>query len=369
MEIYLPNFDVNETEATITDIYFTEGEYVNRDDCILTVENTKTIKDILAPESGYIKIFCKKYEAKKAGDLLAIIFSKKEDYESYVEEKVNEENTDISQPTEKVINATQKALALAEKLQVAIEDVAEEKKNGIIKTEDVQAYFEKHNLNKTKSIRQRINQYDRERVVIIGAGKGAEIIIDILLDDKDKYVVGLVDSFEKEFLSYSYPLFPCTVDDFTEKIDRKCYDTVILSLGSNLKTMQFRKELFERYRNEGIVFTNAIAQDVNIRRAVKIGQGNVIMHNCYIGTGTEIGDNNMISYGMNLGHHCIMGSHNLIAPSFTTAGCVELGSECIIMTGVNTKSFVKIGNKAVLPVGYSVEEDIADNAIVQKERK
>lgn len=365
MELYLPNFDVNEEEATITHVYVKDGEYVNKDDCIVEVENTKAVKDILAPESGYVKICCDKFDVKKTGELLAVFFQNQQDYANYVEEmKDNSEAEDAP-----AVNATKKAVELAQQMKISIEDVAREKKSGVVKTEDVKAYAETHGEKSGRGIPRRINKYDRERVVIIGAGKGAEIVIDILLDDIDKYVVGLVDTYEKEFESYSCPLLPCTAYDFADVIDRHQYDTVIMSIGSTLKTMQFRKELFESYVQKEVKFTNAIAKDANIRRAVKIGVNNVIMHNCYIGTGTEIGDNNMISYGMNLGHHCVMGSHNLIAPSFTTAGCVEIGSECIIMTGVNTRSFTKIGNKVVLPVGYAVEEDIADNSIIQSNPK
>lgn len=360
MEVFLPNFDVNEQEATITDIYVEEGSYVRKGDALIGVENTKRVKDIEAPADGYIKLCCKRFEVKKMGEVLAHIFSEKADYDAY------EDNNRKEEAEEKPVwNATKKAAALAQKLNIDMALVAKEKGEGLIKTEDVENFAENSSQKKSSGIRERINQYDRERVVVIGAGKGAEIVIDILMDDRDKYIVGLVDSFEREFPSYSYPLLSCTADDFPKKIERSSYDTVIFSIGSTLKTMAFRKTLFEEYQKEGIPFTNAVAEDANIRRAVKLGVNNVIMHNCYIGTGTEIGDNNMISYGMNMGHHCILGSNNLIAPGLTTAGCVEIGNDCIIMTGVNTRSFVKIGNGVVLPVGYAVNEDIADRTIIQ----
>lgn len=365
MELYLPNFDVNEAESVITEIHVKNGDYVRCGDIIISVENTKMTKDLLAEEDGYIKLFCEEFEEKKAGDLLAILFSKKEEYEAYQKKLAEQPGCGEESPPQPQVTATKKAITLAEQLHVDIQEVAKSKGAGIIKTADIQEYVQKSNQKASPSPRQRINQYDRERVVIIGAGKGAEIVIDILMDDIDKYVVGLVDSFEKEFQSYSYPLLPCTVYDFPDKIDRHQYDTVILSIGYTLKTMAFRNELFRAYKEKEIAFTNAIAKDANIRRAVKIGTGNMIMHNCYIGTGTEIGDNNIISYGLNLGHHCTLGDGNLFGPGFTTAGCVEVGSECIIMTGVHTRSFLSIGSHVVLPVGYAVKEDIPDNTIIQ----
>jgi len=369
IKVILPNFDVNEQEATITDVLVEEGAFVARGDILFKAENTKAIKDITADEEGFIKIQCKRFDVIKMGSVLATIYATKQEYEDNQNENIQSENT-LNADTEN-LNATQKAIKLAEELNISIIDVCKSKPNGIVKVGDVQEFADKQNEKKSitsnvPGLRMRINKYDRERVVIIGAGKGAEVAIDILLDDKDKYVVGLVDSYEKEFESYNYPLLSCNVYDFPEKIDRHLYDTAIIMLGSTLKTMPLKKELFQLYKEKGIKFTNVIADDVNIRRAVRIGEGNIIMHNCYIGTGTVIGDNNMISYGMNLGHHSIMGSHNLIAPGFTAAGCVEIGSDCIIMTGVKTRNFLKIGNNVVLPVGYSVDSDIKDGTIIGK---
>lgn len=362
MQVILPNFDVNEDEATITEIHVNEGAFVKRGELLFSVENTKASKDILAEQEGYIRILCEEFSVKKIGESLGEIYSTIEEYK----EACAAGDTIEKSKTEAYLNATKKAIELAAELNLSIEAICRDKKSGVVKTEDVRNFVKKKNGTNSNAafFSRRINQYDRERVVIIGAGKGAEIVIDIFMDDKDKYVVGLVDSYEKEFTSYSYPILSCDVYNFPEKIDRSMYDTVILSIGSTLQTMQFRKELFETYKNKGIKFTNAIGNNVNIRRAVKIGVGNVMPHNSYVGTGSVIGDNNMISYGLYLGHHCVVGSHNLLAPGFTTAGCVDIGNECIIQTGVNTRSFVKIGNKVVLPVGYSVECDIADGTII-----
>lgn len=362
MKIVLPNFDVNENEATITDIYIEEGSFVNEGELLFKAENTKGIKEITAKEGGYIKIFCEKFGVKKVGALLGEIFPTREDYENAAGAEQKKESEDIQ------INATKKAIELAKYFHISIQQLCKEKEGGIVKEADVRKHVEVQKKAEVRPGREQINRYDRERVVIIGAGKGAEIAMDILMDDKDKYVVGVVDSFKKDFTSYHCPLLSCSVDDFPEKIDPHMYDTVILSLGSTLNTMKTRKELFEKYTKAGIRFTNAIASDVNIRRAVKIGVGNIIMHNCYIGTGTEIGNNNMISYGMNLGHHCTIGNHNLLGPGFTTAGCVDLGNECIVMTGVKTRSYIRIGSRSVLPVGYSVDCDIEADCIIQRDK-
>lgn len=361
MEVRLPNFDVNDVEAVISEVYAEEGTRVEKGQVLFKIENAKAIREIQAEESGICRLYCKELDRVKVGELLAEIYHDREEYEKAC--------TQPAPGTEEEIKAraTNKALELARILGVDIEEVARSKNGGIVKTVDVRLYADsKKAASKESEVPQRINPYDRERVLIIGAGKGAEIVIDILLDDRDKYVAGLVDSHVKEFPGYSYPLFTMDVREVARKIDKALYDTVILSMGSTMNTMKFRRELFQAYEAEGLSFSNAIARSVDIRRAVRIGKGNIIMHHSYIGTGTVIGDNNVISYGLNLGHHCVMGSHNLIAPSFVTAGSVSVGDECVITTGVVTRTSVKIGSRVVLPLGYAVHSDIADDTIIRQ---
>ncbi len=79
MKIILPNVDVNEKEATITDIFIAEGSYVEKGDILFKIESTKVIKDIFADKSGYIRILCERFEIKKAGESLGEIYSTVED--------------------------------------------------------------------------------------------------------------------------------------------------------------------------------------------------------------------------------------------------------------------------------------------------
>jgi len=356
MDVLMPGLDANEDNAKVTRIYINDCEYVEKGTTIIDVENTKTVYEIAAPTDGFIKLLCNEFETFRTGDKLAIIFNSEEKLKLYSEE------SSLVLVEEKKINATKKAIELAKIHKVDLFKLQESKDGKVIKTEDVEQLVSE---KKPSFLSSRINLYDRERVVLIGAGMGAEIVIDILMDDKDKYVVGLVDTYIKEFSSYSYPLLNCIADDFPEKIDKGYYDTVLITIGSSLKTMSIRKALFDSYKEKGIRFTNAVADNVSIRRATCFGTGNIIPHNCYFGTGTSIGDNNSFSYGVLVGHHCSIGSNNLFAPGVAIAGCVSIGDSCILATNVCTRNQVKIGSNVALPLGYCVNVDIPNNTIVR----
>lgn len=359
-EIKMPKFDVNDNNVTIIDIFVENGQLIKKNDKILKAESTKMVREITSEEEGYIRLLTKCFDEKSNGDVIAVLYDTREEYENSLSQVITPESA-ISETN---VNATAKAIALAKQLNVDLAKVAAVKNGGIIKTVDVEKFAEsqKKNVvgNSVASVPTTINIYDRERVLIIGAGRLSEQVIDILLDDKDKTIVGLVDSYKTDYVSYSYPLFTCDVFEFPDKIDRGLYDTVIIALGGDKKAMLFRKELYELYKSKNIRFTNAIGDNANIRRAVKIGENNIIMHNCFVGTGSQIGDDNIISYGTCIGHNNVIGSHNLFAPAFITPGSVKVGDDNIIMTNVKTINYVTIGNGVVLPVGYNVLSDVPD---------
>lgn len=360
--IELPSFDVNDSEATITEICVKNKEKINCGQKLFAVENTKAVNIIEAKESGYIHIICKKFDIKKTGDKLAYLFDNLEELARFEAEEVRE----AKEESDESINATKKALELANELGINIRDVAAEKEGEVIKVKDVQSFFDKQGENRQSS-HHHIFKYDRERVVIAGAGNGAEVVIDILRDDHEKDIVGLIDDKVKKLVNYDYKIFACGMLEFPNMSDRHAYDTVILSIGATLNSMRFRKMIFDNYKEAGIKFTNAIAKSADIRRGVKIGVGNIIGAQSYIGTLTEIGDNNSISYGTFIGHHNFIGSNNLIAPGFVSSGSVEIGDGCIIPAGVVTRNCVKIGDHVVLPVGYAVVNSIEKDTVVQEQ--
>ena len=361
-QIKLPQFDVNESKATITEIRVKNKESVKVNDVLFVAEDTKAVNEITSQAAGFILLLCKEYDEKNVGDIIGVVFDSIEELEAY---RVKEDATTSLTEIHVEVNATKKAVKLAEELCIDLETIAKAHPGEVIKEKTVQEHYD---LGKTvyPDPANHVFKYDRERIVIIGAGKGAEVLADILLDDYDKSIVGLVDDNVKKFITYDFPVLDCGVFDFPDKIDRGGYDTVIASMSANLRMMQLRDRIFREYTDKGINFTNAIAKSVEIRRGVKIGKGNIIGAGCYIGTLTEIGNNNQISYSVNIGHHNIVGDCNLFAPGVFTSGSVIIGNGCIIPAGVSLINKVTIGDNVILPVGYSVVSSLASGSVIKQ---
>ena len=258
----------------------------------------------------------------------------------------------------KSVLATEKAKVLAQEHNIDLSIIAKE---GIIRESDVQALLTEKHVNSRHN--SSIYRYDKERIAIIGAGRGAEVLIDILDDQYDKQVVLLIDDYVREFPAYK--VAPYGIFEFADRADREEFDSIIISLTANRKAMNLRARIFTYYHARGFLFTNVIAKDADVRRDVKIGQGNIIGAKTYIGTKTIIGNNNAISYYAVIGHHNVIGDCNLLAPGIITSGSVTIGSNCIVPTGVNFINLVQVGNNVVLPVGYNVTDDIPDNTYIK----
>ncbi len=360
-KIVMPKFNVNESKATVVEIKVQNKCEIHENDIIFVAEDTKAINEITSQASGYILLMCKEYDEKNVGDTLGIVFESMDELEEYYENSMK----DISASHSIEINATKKAIKLAVQLGIDIEEVAKAHPGEVIKEKTIQEFIDSEKQISSDPFNH-VFKYDRERVVIIGAGKGAEVLADIMFDDYDKIIVGLVDDFVKHFDTYDFPVLDCGVMDFPDKIDKDSYDTVITSMSANLKMMQFRDRIFKEYSQKGIEFTNAISKSAEIRRGVKLGKGNIIGAGCYIGTLTEIGNNNQISYSVNIGHHNLVGNCNLFAPGCFTSGSVVIGSNCIIPAGVSMINMVSIGDNVILPVGYAVVNSLPSGSVIKQ---
>ena len=363
--IILPQIDVNEDKVSLHNFRFSNGDMVKKGDLLLVAETIKSTMDIISNTDGFIAYSFNEGDCVPSGSIICSIFNEYSEYKVYLLGKEDHNNIH-SQRTQPL--ATAKAIKKAREFDI---DLAKIEKDGIIKESDVSQYCEQHKLiehEKYNTVKH-VFKFDNERVVIIGAGKGAEVVIDILLDDHQKVIVGLVDDNVKSLNHYDYKISPYGLFEFADKADRNMFDSVVISIGANLKSMELRAKIFNYYREREFNFTNVISKNIDIRRNVKIGEGNLIGARVYIGTMTTIGDNNSISYGATIGHHNSIGSHNLIAPNVVTSGSVKIGNQCIIPAGVNVINRVSIGDNVVFPLGYNVVQNIEDGITIKDEYK
>ena len=361
---------VNDEKVLIVSTFFKDGDKVNKGDLIIEYETSKAIMSIEAEENGFVFYNCLEGDYVFIGSSVAEINTIKVKSEILNNIEVPETLININakeNTLQTLFSNKARKLLLENQISEEVFDSAD-----LVNEQDVLLYINKvnnkdskyDNLYKPKSQITQVNNI-KERIIIIGPSEvGMEVIWDILEDQNNIDIIGYVaDDSHKEKINL--PFLDCNLDDFHEKIKHSDYDGVVIAIAGSLKSMQFRKKLFEEYLEKGIKFTNIISKKANICQNVTIGVGNIIGSGVFIGAGSQIADNNFISYMTTIGHHNKIGTNNLFAPGVMMSGLVEVGDDCILTTGVNFIDKVKVGNRVILPLGYNVIKNLSDDTIIK----
>lgn len=190
-----------------------------------------------------------------------------------------------------------------------------------------------------------------EDVIVIGSGGHSKVIIDILLKDKTKNIVGILDD-NLENLSYDNILGIRIlgkidlIKDFPENYN------YIIGIGDN-KT---RKKIAEEFTE--LKYTKAIHPDAIIGENVEILEGCVIMASAIVNSYSKIGKHCILNTGTIIEHDSVIENYVHISPNATLCGEVWIGEEVWIGAGAIIIPKIIIGEKSVIGAGAVVIKNL-----------
>jgi len=356
-EYKLKTIDVNDSKAVVVKIYKNNNDFVNKGDIVCTMETTKVTFDIESEVNGYILFLVNEGQKVFYGQTLFVV----KDYENeeVLFEKIN--------PQKSKLNITQKAQTYIDKNNMDLKElISQIGYKNIITLEDVINVEKKNNTTSVvdDNGNSRITMNHRKRIVILGASDAAEVVADILLDNREYEIIGFVDDNpQADYKFYGISVIYSNVRKFAYEYDRSLFDAVIISFGgSNLEN---KKSVYNLYVEQNIPFINAIDRTAKIGRNVSIGKGNVIGAFAYIGTSTVIHDNNWIASSVNIDHHNCLGSHNLIGPNMSSPGEVTIGDLNKIGANASLSNYVTVGNNNQIMNNKCIVRNVGDNEIIK----
>ncbi len=133
--LVIPTLNVNDDKVTISDIRKENLEYIEEGEMLYCVETSKAVEDYYSDFSGYVVLFVDDCDEVKVGESAGMIFEDLNDAKAKLAEIEAEKERQKSAP---VIRASKKALDYAEKIGF---DITLIKKDGLIKTEDIDNYI------------------------------------------------------------------------------------------------------------------------------------------------------------------------------------------------------------------------------------
>lgn len=200
------------------------------------------------------------------------------------------------------------------------------------------------------------------RIIGIGAGGSAKIILNILRDYQNECeVVGLVDDDKRKTGSIFEGIPIIGITESLIELD-VMFDAVIICVGATRNTVA-RKRIYDFLKVNNLKVASAISKNSIISPNVNIGEGCIIMPGVVINAGAVVGENVYINSGTIIEHDCYIGNSCFLATGCILSGCVKIQEGTFMGSGSVAIGKTKIGKNVTIGAGSVIIRDIPDNVV------
>ena len=193
-----------------------------------------------------------------------------------------------------------------------------------------------------------------EKVIIIGSGGHAKVVIDILLKKENTEIIGILDdNFEN--ISYKEILnIPILGKIELSESLPKDY-SYIIAIGDN----NVREKIAKRYSN--LNYTTAIHPTAIVGEGVEIETGTVLMPRVVINSYSKIGKHCILNTGSIIEHDNEIGDFVHISPRALLCGGVKVEKKVWVGAGSVVIQGVTLGENSLIGAGSVVLKDVLYN--------
>jgi sugar O-acyltransferase (sialic acid O-acetyltransferase NeuD family) len=200
-----------------------------------------------------------------------------------------------------------------------------------------------------------------DKILLIGAGGHARSCIDVLEEENQFEIAGLIEKGESiSNESLGYPVIG-TDDDL--KVLRQQYKNALITVGQ-IKIPKIRIKLYQLLKELDFTLPVIVSSQAYVSKHAQIGEGSIIMHGVIINANAKIGNNCIINNRALIEHDAIIGNHSHIATGAIVNGGVSVGSESFIGSGVVTKQYISIGNDCSVGAGVTLKSDVKSGQVI-----
>jgi len=198
----------------------------------------------------------------------------------------------------------------------------------------------------------------KERLIIIGGGGHAKVIIDAVLAG-DKYEVhGIID----QNLKIGTKVLGVPVlgtDEILPKLYEQGIKKAFIGVGS-IGDCSARKAIYKKLKSIGFELPVIVHPKAVIARDVELEEGTFVAASATINPGTKIGKNVIINTSSSIDHDCSIGDFVHIAPGAVLCGTVTIGEGTHVGIGSNIVQSVNIGKNCFITAKALVTSNLSD---------
>ena len=201
-----------------------------------------------------------------------------------------------------------------------------------------------------------------DKILLIGAGGHARSCIDVLEEENQFEIAGLIEkgeSISNESLGYSVI---GTDDDL--KVLRKQHKNALITVGQ-IRSPKIRIKLYQLLKELDFTLPVIVSPYAYVSKHAQIGEGSIIMHGSIINANVKIGKNCIINNKSLIEHDAVIGDHCHIATGTIINGEVSVGNETFIGSGAITKQCISIGNNCIVGAGIILKNDVKHNLSIK----
>jgi len=208
---------------------------------------------------------------------------------------------------------------------------------------------------KQPSIYPRVYQYMYKKLIIVGGGGQAKVILEAV--DMKCYDNVIIED-------------PYTLSSSLHGIEivRSCDNLVnentqfVIALGDNFKRQKAVKNLKNRFKK--VRFARVIHPSAYVCDSATIGVGTVVCANAFVGIDTSIGDHVILNTHSSVDHDNQISDFASIGPNTATGGNVIIGSRSAVGIGATISNQIEIAKDVVIGAGSTVVRNINSNNVV-----
>jgi sugar O-acyltransferase (sialic acid O-acetyltransferase NeuD family) len=194
-------------------------------------------------------------------------------------------------------------------------------------------------------------------VVLLGTGRFAEDVVDIVSETPGWCVDRLVDSVDPARAGTDVAGIPVLwVDDVAG------YAASHHALGA-LGTTK-RRAFIERVAAFGIPFATIVHPSAGVSTSVTLAEGTLVSRGCLVAARAAIGRHVLLNRGCTIGHHTTIGDYVTVGPGVHIASSVHVGSGTYIGIGATIIDHVEVGPGSIVAAGAVVTRDVPGRVLV-----
>lgn len=200
-----------------------------------------------------------------------------------------------------------------------------------------------------------------KKIVLIGGGGHAKVVLDAISEQKTFRVHGIIDNKLKKGSSL------CGIrviggDEALPGVFKKGVRSAFIAVGS-VGNCATRKRIYKNLKRIGFELPVIKHPKAVISKSASLGEGTFVAARVAINPDVKIGTNAIINTTSSIDHDCVIGDYVHVAPGAILSGGVTVGAETHIGSGASIIQSIAIGAHCIVGAGAIVRRDVADDSL------